>query len=58
MSRLPQNAGTRAEWLDELRDALRPVYDCPPRRRETIGEWIARTQTPLIERCVAYSRSR
>ena len=42
MSSLPQNTGTRAEWLDELRDALRPVYD----------------QKPLIERCLAYSRSR
>ncbi len=50
MSRLPQNAGTRAEWLDELRDALRPVYDCPPRRRETTGEWVARTWPALLAR--------
>ena len=30
--------------------ALRPVYDCPPRRRETTGEWIARTWPALLAR--------
>ena len=35
---------------DELRDALRPVYDCPPRRRETTGEWVARTWPALLAR--------
>ena len=49
MSSLPQNTGTRAEWLDELRDALRPVYDMPP-RQETTGEWIARTWPALLAR--------
>ena len=50
MNRLPPNTGTRAEWLDALRDAIRPVYDMPPKRAETVGEWIARTWPNLLAR--------
>lgn len=63
MERLSQRLGRSPDAIRVRQfrlDRTKELFDRIPSttEEETIGEWIARTQKPLIERCVAYSRSR